>query len=182
MILGKRVRLRALERADLPKFQEWLNDPEVTEGLTLYLPLSAVDEEKWFDGVMQGEPEQRPLAIEIQNGNAWQLAGNTGLFNLEWTNRSAEFGIFIGDKSNWNKGYGTEALQLILRHAFNTLNLNRVYLRVYASNPRARRSYEKAGFLLEGTLRQALFRHGRYIDVNVMSVLRADWMKSQEGQ
>jgi len=182
VIPGKRVRLRAVERADLPKYQAWLNDPEVTEGLALYLPLSTADEEKWFDDMLQRAAEERPLAIEIRAGDTWQLVGNAGLFNLHWTNRSAEFGIFIGDKSNWNKGYGTEALHLILRHAFNTLNLNRVYLQVYSSNPRARRSYEKAGFVHEGTLRQALFRGGQYIDVHVMSVLRSEWCASQEGQ
>ena len=181
MIPGKRVRLRAVERTDLPKFKEWLNDPEVTEGLSLYLPLSTADEEKWFETVMQDDPAQRPLAIEIQNGDNWQLAGNTGLFHLEWTNRSAEFGMFIGEKSIWSQGYGTEALELILQHAFHTLNLNRVYLRVFVSNPRARRSYEKAGFVLEGTLRQALFRHGQYVDVNVMSVLRSEWKGPREG-
>lgn len=58
MILGKRVHLRALERADHPRFQEWLNDPELAEGIALILPLSAADEEQWFDGVMEGIPEQ----------------------------------------------------------------------------------------------------------------------------
>lgn len=182
MIVGKRVRLRAMEPTDLRQFQEWLNDPEVAEGLARYLPLSAADEEKWLVGVMEGMPEERPLAIEIRQGDAWQLAGNAGLFNLQWTNRSAEFGIFLGDKSKWNQGYGTEVLQLFLQHAFDTLNLHRIHLRVFASNPRARRSYEKAGFVMEGTLRQALYRHGRYVDVHVMSILRSEWNIPREGQ
>ena len=181
MIPGKRVRLRAVERTVLPKSKEWLNDPEVMEGLSLYLPLSTTDMEKWFENVMQNDPAQRPLAIEILDGDSWQLAGNTGLFHPEWTNRSAEFGIFIGDKSIWGQGYGTEALQIILQHAFNALHLNRVCLRVFVSNARARRSYEKAGVVLEGTLRHALFRHGKYIDVNVMSVLRSEWKGPREG-
>jgi len=175
VIYGKRVRLRAVERSDLPKFHDWLNDPQVTEGLSIYLPLSMMDEEKWFDKAMQAEPEQRPLAIEIREDQAWQQVGNASLFNLEWTSRCAELGIFIGDKSRWDQGYGTEALELILQHGFNTLNLNRIYLRVYATNPRAKRSYEKAGFVLEGTLRQAVYRHGKYVDIYMMSVLRSDW-------
>jgi RimJ/RimL family protein N-acetyltransferase len=182
MIPGEQVRLRAVERADLPEFQAWLNDPEVLEGLALYLPLSSADEERWFERMMERPPEERPMAIEVREGEKWELAGNAGLFNLEWTNRSAEFAIFIGDKAKWGKGHGTAAVQLILRHAFNTLNLNRVFLRVYASNPRARRSYEKAGFVLEGTLREALFRGGRYIDIHVMSVLRSEWRSRQEGK
>jgi len=170
-----------MERSDLPHFKEWLNDPEVTDGLSRYLPVSTAQEENWYDQVLQRSPEEQPLAIEIRAGDAWCLAGNTGLFHLEWTNRSAEFGIFIGDKSNWDKGFGTEAVLLILRHAFHTLNLNRIYLRVLATNPRARRAYEKAGFTLEGTFRQAMFRHGQYVDVHLMSILRSEWKDPQEG-
>lgn len=181
MIDGKRLRLRAVERSDLPKFHEWMNDPQVTEGLFRFLPVSMAEEEKWFEGVLQREAEQRPMAIEIREGEEWQLAGNTGLFNIDWISRSAEFGIFIGDKARWNKGYGTETLQLILQHGFNTLNLNRIFLRVFATNPRARRSYEKAGFVLEGTLRQAIYRRGKYIDMEVMSVLRSEWLANREG-
>jgi diamine N-acetyltransferase len=182
VIPGSRVRLRAMEKLDLPRFQEWLNDPEVTDGLATSLPISAADEEKWFADVTERQAEERPLSIDVRDGHEWKLVGNTVLFHLEWTSRSAEFGIFIGDKSEWNKGYGTEVLGLILKHAFETLNLNRVYLRVFATNPRARRSYEKAGFMLEGTLRQAMFRHGRYIDVHVMSILRSEWQALQEGK
>ena len=170
-----------MERSDLPKFQEWLNDPETTEGLSHFLPVSMADEESWFDQMMRSDAEQRPLAIEIQDGKAWQLAGNDGLFHLEWTNRSAEFGIFIGDKSRWDKS-GTEVLQLVLQHAFDTLNLNRVYLRVFATNARAKHSYEKAGAVPEGRMRQAIFRHGQYIDVHTMSTLRSGWRKGREGK
>ena len=132
--------------------------------------------------MMRLDAEQRPLAIEIQDGASWQLAGNAGLFHLEWAGRCAEFGIFIGDKSRWDKGYGTEVLQLILLHAFDSLNLNRVFLRVFATNARAIRSYEKAGMIREGTMRQAIFRHGKYIDVHIMSILRSEWLKGREGR
>jgi diamine N-acetyltransferase len=154
----------------------------VTEGLSQFLPLSRAEEENWFDQMMRSDAEQRPLAIEIQDGDAWQLAGNAGLINLEWTNRSAEFGIFIGDKTRWDKGYGTEVLQLVLQHAFETLNLDGVYLRVHATNARAKRSYEKAGLVSEGTMRQAVFRHGRYIDMHIMSILRSEWRTGWEGK
>jgi len=140
------------------------------------------EEESWFDHMMQSDAEQRPLAIEIRDGEAWQLARNAGLFHLEWTNRSAEFGIFSGDKSRWDKGYGTEILQLILKHAFDALNLNRVYLRVFAANARAKRSYEKAGMVPAGKMRQAIFRHGQYIDVHIMNILRSEWRKGLEGK
>ncbi len=175
MICGEHVRLRGVERSDLLSFQAWLNDPEVTDHLSTYLPLSMIDEEQWFDRASQLEPDERPLAIELKEGRNWRLIGNSGFFNLEWANRCAEFGLFIGDKTVWNKGYGTETVQLLLKHGFETLNLHRIYLRVYSTNPRARRSYEKAGFVLEGTLREAFYRHGKYGDVHIMSVLRSEW-------
>ena len=182
MIYGERIRLRGIERNDIPRFYDWLNDPEVTEGLSLYLPISMADEEKWFDRVARIEEHEKPLAIELRDGDDWRLIGNSGIFNLEWTNRCAELGIFIGDKSLWNKGYGTEAVELILKHGFETLNLNRIYLRVYSTNPRATHSYEKAGFILEGTLREAVYRHGKYADIHMMSVLRSEWDARREGK
>ncbi|MFN2121337.1 MAG: GNAT family N-acetyltransferase [Anaerolineales bacterium] len=182
MIQGKRIRLRAIERSDLPRYLEWLNDPEVTEGLWHYLPLSMDDEAAWFEKMRQQDAEQRPLAIEIRENQAWRLVGNVGLLDLRWANRSAELGIFIGDKSVWDKGYGTEAVELMLQHAFDTLNLHRVFLRVFATNKRAQRSYEKAGFVSEGTLRQAVFRHGLYVDMHIMGILRPEWRAAREGQ
>lgn len=182
MIYGKHIRLRGVERSDIPRFHEWLNDPEVTEGLSIFLPMSMTDEEKWFDRMSQMDQEEKPLSIEINEGGGWRLIGNCGFFNLEWPNRSVEFGIFIGDKALWGKGYGTEAVELLLEHGFETLNLNRIFLQVYSTNPRARHSYEKAGFVLEGTLREAVYRHGRYADTHIMSVLRSEWCAKREGK
>ncbi|NOH01483.1 MAG: GNAT family N-acetyltransferase [Chloroflexi bacterium] len=173
IIYGKRVRLRANERGDLKKFHEWVNDPEVTRGLALYLPMSMADEEKWFDA--QRDPNEKPFAIEIRKGRVWKLIGNCGVFGIELTHRSGELGIMIGEKSEWDKGYGAEVMTLLLRHCFGTLNLNRAFLRVYADNVRAVRSYEKAGFVLEGRLREAVYKNGKYDDVLIMSVLRSEW-------
>jgi RimJ/RimL family protein N-acetyltransferase len=179
MIYGERIRLRGVERSDLPQFQEWLNDPEVIEGLATYLPLSMADEEQWFEGMSKRDTVEKPMAIEVKEDNGWRLIGNAGLFNLEWMPRSAELGIFIGEKAFWNKGYGTETVCLLLRHGFETLNLNRIFLQVYSTNTRARRSYEKAGFVLEGTLREAVYRQGKYADMHVMSVLRSEWSAAE---
>jgi RimJ/RimL family protein N-acetyltransferase len=84
-------------------------------------------------------------------------------------------GIFIGDKDYWNQGYGSDAMQLLLKYGFNSLNLNRIYLHVFDTNPRAIRAYEKVGFVLEGRLRQDIFLNGSYVDVLMMSVLRSEW-------
>jgi RimJ/RimL family protein N-acetyltransferase len=174
-IHGKRLRLRAIERADVANFYEWVNDPEVTFGLSLYLPMSSLDEERWFETIGQRDPHERPMAIDVRDGETWRLIGNCVVFGIDWINRCAEVAIMIGDRSAWDKGYGTEAMMLLAKHCFETLNLQRVFLRVYADNLRAQRAYQKAGFVEEGRLRQAVFKRGAYQDAILMSVLRTEW-------
>ena len=185
IIYGEHIRLRAVEREDLKKYHEWLNDPEVTEGTALYLPMSMVEEENWFDAISQLNPNEKPLAIDLRKDREWKLIGSCGFHVIEQKNRCAEIGIVIGDKTEWNKGYGSETVTLLQRHGFETLNLNRIFLRVYADNIRAVRSYEKAGFVLEGRLREATYKKGKYEDVLLMGILRSEWFlpkKKNEGE
>jgi len=175
MIYDGNLRLRAIEPADVRHFYEWVNDPEVTRGLSMYLPLSNRDEDKWYERQQERDPHERALAIELQEGDDWKLIGNCGVFNIEWVHRSGELGIMIGEKSVWDRGLGTRVMVLLLRHCFETLNLNRVFLLVYGENVRARRSYQKAGFVEEGCMRQAVYKNGKYDDVCFMSVLRSEW-------
>ncbi len=178
MIFGKRIRLRAIQRADLPLFMDWLNDPEVRQGLMVYQPLSIHDEEDWFELTRKNPTDERPLAIEILTETGWICIGNCGLFGISWRIRQAEFGIMIGAKQYWNQGYGTEALGLMLDYGFGTLNLNRIFLQVYQNNPRAIRAYEKAGLTNEGCLRSAHYQDGHYFDVFLMSMLRSEWQNA----
>ena len=178
MIYGERIRLRAMTREDLPLFTVWFNDPEITQGLTQYQPFSLEEEENWFNKMLKTPQEEHPLAIEIPSeAKGWELIGNCNLMNIDWRIRQAEFGIVIGAKQHWNKGYGTECLGLIIQHGFATLNLNRIFLRVYENNPRAIRAYEKAGLRVEGRFRQGHYHDGKYIDVILMSILRTEWQK-----
>lgn len=175
MIASERIRLRGMERADLPNFVAWLNDPEVRQGIAAFLPMSVVREEQWFEAMLKNPPEEQPFSMEANIDGKWTLIGSIGLRNIDWLSRKAEIGIMIGEKSQWNKGYGSEAMQLMLQHSFETLNLHRIYLKVFANNPRAIRSYEKVGFVLEGRLREAHFTQGTYIDDLIMSILRPEW-------
>jgi diamine N-acetyltransferase len=175
VIYGERVRLRAVERDDLPRYVEWLNDPEVIEGLFLFLPMSLNEETQWFEKLSELPAEERPLAVDVLDGQDWVHIGSCGLHNIEWTHRVAEAGIAIGNKSFWNQGHGTAVMRLLLKHGFETLNLHRIFLRVYETNPRAIRTYEKVGFVHEGRMRQALYRQGQYHDILLMSVLRPEW-------
>jgi len=175
MIYGERVRLRGIEKDDLPRFVEWINDPEVTAGLTFAFPMSMQDEEAWYAGLTQRKPEEKPFAVDILAEGTWRHIGSCGFHAVDWLARAAEVGIMLGDKSVWNQGYGTEVMRLLLKHGFETLNLNRIQLQVYEFNRWAIRAYEKVGFLHEGRKRQAHYKHGKYQDILIMSILRAEW-------
>jgi len=195
MIIGERIRFRGVERDDLPTFVKWLNDPDVQQGILIHQPISQAREENWFEGMIKRPDDEHIMGIEVRlpgertglpgvKGNepgaqggeeAWKLIGNLAFNDIDWRNRSSEFGIMIGDKTYWTQGYGTEAVRLLIKHGFNSLNLNRIFLRVFENNPRAIRAYEKAGFVHEGRERQAEFRDGRYIDVLLMSILKDEF-------
>jgi RimJ/RimL family protein N-acetyltransferase len=178
MITGDQVRFRAIEKEDLPYFVKWLNDPEIREGLSLFLPLSFAEEQEWFDEMLKREPQARPMAIEIQPDpkiDEWVFVGNWGFFGHDWQSRVAEIGLFTGEKKYWNKGFGTRITNLICKHGFDTLNLNRIWLRVFETNQRAIRVYKKAGFINEGRYREGQFLDGKYVDVMIMSMLRSEW-------
>ena len=179
MISANRIRLRAAEREDIPQFLVWINDAEVLEFLMRSLPMSRVEEENWFDRMMQSPPAEHVLVIEAKTEDGWKAIGNTGFMDFNWFDRNAEVGIMIGEKEYWNRGYGREVMKLMLRHGFNTLNLHRIWLRVFEHNLRGIRAYEHAGFVHEGRLRQDAFRNGKYCDLLVMSVLRTEWLDSE---
>jgi RimJ/RimL family protein N-acetyltransferase len=175
MIIGDGIRLRAAERTDIPKFVEWLNDIDVRQYLTIYFPMSMAAEEKWYEDNVQRPPAEQVLVIEIFTENGWKAIGNISYMHLSDIDRAAEVGLFIGDKTEWNKGYGRKALKLMLNYGFYSLNLNRVYLQVFENNLRGIRAYKATGFVEEGRMRQAKFSNGKYLDVLLMSVLRDEW-------
>jgi RimJ/RimL family protein N-acetyltransferase len=181
MLQGDNVRLRAIEHSDLPRFVTWMNDPQVRRGLARCLPMSLAEEEDWFTKMLQTPAEEHVLVIEVQVENVWKSIGGCGFHLIDWRNRSASVGISIGEREAWDHGHGTQAMKLLLAHGFETLNLHRIWLLVYASNPRAIRCYEKVGFVPEGRQREANFREGRYEDVLVMSMLREEWKQHASG-
>lgn len=181
-ICGERIRFRAAEKEDIPTFLRWFNDPEVTENLTLVPPMSQFEEEAWYEGMMQRPAFEHILVIEKKDQDAegnYKLIGNCAFHNVDWRNRSAEVGITIGEKHLWDQGYGTEAMELLLKHGFETLNFHRIWLRVFDKNQRGIRSYQKAGFQEEGVFRQSQYQHGRYHDTLIMSILKDEWQHIQ---
>lgn len=174
MIRGEQVFLRPAERSDLALFVGWLNDAETAQFLTVRAPMSLASEEQWYEKLLETQGKERWHFV-ICLVDSGQPIGTIGLFDLNHPNGSAGMGIAIGEKSLWGRGYGTDALNALLDFGFGELRLERIWLDVYDYNARARRSYEKCGFKLEGTQRNAAFQHGRHVNVDLMSILRAEW-------
>jgi RimJ/RimL family protein N-acetyltransferase len=177
-LIGERIYLRPLDKGDATAFVTWFNDPDVTRFLLRGNPMTLAAEEDWLERTLRSEDVV--LGIVLQEGD--RLIGSTGLHQFDWRCRHASFGIGIGEKLLWGQGHGSEATALVLRHAFQTLNLNRVWLHVYEYNPRGMRVYEKLGFRREGVLRQHTFRDGRFWDTIAMGILRAEWEEKKDAQ
>jgi RimJ/RimL family protein N-acetyltransferase len=175
VLRGERVYLRPAERSDLPTFVRWLNDAEVVRHLALRSPLSMAREEGWFDQMLAAQGKRQYLFVICLIADGRPI-GTTDLRDINQEDGNAAFGIVIGEKAEWNKGYGTDALSAICDFGFGALRLERIELDVYAGNDRAQRSYEKAGFQVEGTLRRAHFSEGEHVDVTRMALLRDEWL------
>ena len=177
MLEGRIVNLRAREMADLERNTRWINDRAVMRFTAARYLMSSAAEEQWMRERMVGPMTfaDTPFAIETKDG---EHIGNTSLFNVSPENRSADFGIMIGEKAYWSKGYGSDATQTLLRFAFEEMNLNRVQLDTYEFNDRAIAAYVKCGFVEEARRRQARWSEGAYHDVVVMGALRDEWLAS----
>jgi RimJ/RimL family protein N-acetyltransferase len=175
IISGEKVYLRPSERGDLDDFVRWFNDADTMRYLSMRAPMGRAAEEKWFDGMLerQGKRDYHFVICLREDGRA---IGTIGLHEIDQENGTAAFGIAIGEKAEWDKGYGTDALNAIADFGFGELRLERIWLDVYEGNVRAQRSYQKAGFTTEGTMRRAIFKHGDFADVLRMSLLRDEWL------
>ncbi|OEF98065.1 hypothetical protein BHF71_03330 [Vulcanibacillus modesticaldus] len=176
MLKGKLVQLKAVEREDLPKYLEWMNDSEVRQYLAIGIsyPLTMTEENDWYESMLKDKSRKTYAIHTIEND---QLIGNCSLFNINWKNQSAVTGIFIGDKNYWGKGYGTEALRLLLYLGFQEFNLRRIELGVFEFNDRAIKSYKKLGFVEEGRKRRAIYRNGNFYDEVIMAILREEYLE-----
>ena len=169
---GDRVYLRPIELADESLFRRWLNDPATWKTLDRWLPLNEKREREFIEKLYASE-DQCVLGIVVKEGD--RLIGGTGLHGMSLSQRSATFGIVIGEPEFRSCGYGSEVTRLMVRLGFEEFNLNRIQLKVFAEHEQAVRVYEKAGFVFEGRSRQAYYRNGRYVDALRYSILRSEW-------
>ena len=171
---GDRLYLRPLEESDLPRCQRWINDPEVRRFLLPQRPMDLAAEIAWWKNQDRDMlPRALVLAIVLRDGH--RHIGNTGLHAIDWINRMAETGTLIGEGDCREKGYGSEAKELLIDYAFQTLNLHRLNSHTMAFNERSAAYLRKTGYVEEGRLRSAYFRDGKYHDAIIFGLLRDEW-------
>ena len=168
---GKKCYLSPINTNDAEKFAAWVNDLELTANLDMYHSVINTETEKSFLERLSKEHN-----YSIVNNATDELIGTCGFVEIDHLNQTASIGIFIGNKDCWNKGYGTEALTLLLDYGFKALNLHNVMLKVYSFNERAIRCYEKTGFKIIGKRREAVKRGNKNYDILFMDLLSEEFI------
>jgi RimJ/RimL family protein N-acetyltransferase len=174
-LVGSRIVLREYRWEDLPHIRAWVNDHEITKNLNdiFLFPNTVYETENFLRSMIEGTAASKGFVISDKETLSYM--GQIDLHQLDYRNRNAALGIVIGKKDCQGKGYGSEAITLLQRFVFHTLNLHRLELDVYEFNERAYHCYLKCGFREEGRMRQKLYRDGRYWDVIKMAILKEEF-------
>ncbi|MBI2120440.1 MAG: GNAT family N-acetyltransferase [Parcubacteria group bacterium] len=167
-----KVYLRPFEKDDLQRCCRWINDPEVRRFLSTQSLPSLQKEEEWYNSLQKSDNDV-VLAIISKENHAH--IGNIGLHRIDWINRRGTTGALIGEKEYWAKGYGTEAKLLLLKHAFDTLGLEKICSNVFSNNPRSKAYLEKTGYREEGCRRRHFLVDGKKVDDYIMAIFREDF-------
>lgn len=173
-IQGEWVALGPIRRDLLPLYQRWVNDLSTLRTLAMVpRPLTSEAEDQWYERAAIGS--EQDVHFTIYRLPELHPLGNTSLHYIDYRDRSAELGIFIGEKEMRGHGYGTEAVRLMLDYAFVALGLHNVMLKVYEFNQAARRAYDKAGFREIGRRRQSKWMGGRLWDEIYMDCVSTEF-------
>ena len=170
MIAGEHVILRAFEREDAERCYRWMNDPNIVRTLKSRYPIAFQGEMEWLDRAMQSSTTERHFAIERKDDRSH--VGNASLHDIDWVSRTGWFGLFIGEPSAWNRGFGGDAIATLVRFAFEEMNLQKLRINVFDYNERAKHVLETHGFVTEGRLRREFYREGSYHDIVIFSIFR----------
>lgn len=174
MLKAKDVYLDTIESESLPIMLKWINDRDTVLFNSYFKPVSKDEHKLWFEKIKCANDMN---FFGIYKNEEGQLIGSCKLFNINFIDRNAELQIRIGDVNNRCKGYGSQALELLVSFGFDDLNLNKIFLHVFRDNERAIKSYRRVGFIEEGILRRHAHIDGYYKDVLVMGLLREDYAK-----
>jgi RimJ/RimL family protein N-acetyltransferase len=170
MNVAERLRLVTLDRPHLARTREWANDPELMRLMDRKQPVTPVEHEAWFASLAR-RSDCAYFAIEMLDGGAH--IGNVWLWDIDRRNRKAELRVVVGDIGAKGRGLGSEAIDRLCRYGFDQVGLHRIYAYVLGINPAGRRAFERAGFTIEGTLRDDRWAVDRFIDSYLLARVNA---------
>lgn len=176
MLYGEKVTLRPFKKEDLERATEFENDVELRLLAQIDPPVPWTLERQ--EAIFERQQKEEPVAWFAIEADG-QYIGKCGLNNFRQSDQTCELGIEIGDKAYWGKGYGRDAVNLLLDYAFRLRNVRKVSLATSSHNERAIRAYLRCGFVEEGRLREQQWCNGRYVDWVFMGIFRRDWEKGQ---
>jgi RimJ/RimL family protein N-acetyltransferase len=177
IIESGRVFLRPFETTDAELYRRWRADARPMEmaGWHYRAPMSLAQVEARIDRLAKDQDHDFMVFLICILADERPI-GEVMLADIDRANGSAELGIFIGEPEDWGKGYGTDAVNALVDFGFGQLRLERIWLNVGTENERARRAYQKAGFVHEGTVRHDRYESGRHTDGHVLAILRDEWL------
>lgn len=175
-LVTERLYLRPLESPDAALLAACNNDPAVRESFFTHTPTSLTRQTERIAQLYRPGDDYIPLAICLRGER--RAVGVTALHRVDLVSGAAVFSICIANSDDWGKGYAGEATAAMLRYAFDVLNLHRLQLHVWTENEPAVKAYQRAGFRLEGTLREAMMHRGKRCDFHVMGLLAPEWRAS----
>ncbi len=175
MLFGQNIYLRGLELTDLPEIMKYWNNQELKQFLNATTPHSAQEEEEWIRKTWEERKNGESYVYGIVLTDSDIYIGNVEVRIKDPISRRGNLGIAIFNPVYWGKGFGTEAIEVMLKYAFTTLNLHSAELEVFSNNPRAQRCYEKCGFQKSGVRREALFVNGEYRDIFLLDITKEEW-------
>jgi len=167
------ITLREISREDLPIINGWRRDPVVADGVGAPRRFIGLDVDvRWYEDYLSRRGSEVRCAVCLADSG--ELVGMVSLTRIDHVHRHAEFNAVVGVRDRQNRGIGTAATRALVRHGFFDLNLHRIYVHVLCHNVGSIRMCEKAGFRHEGTIREGAYKNGRYHDLALMGVLRAE--------
>lgn len=174
VLVGEKVYLSPRNSEDYKQYTEWINNLEIsTLSGSAHIIKTEMEEKEYL------ESKTNDYNFGIIEAKTDKLLGSISLANIDHINRTAEFGIFIGDKNYHGNGYGSEAITLLLDYGFNILNLNNIRLTTFSYNKRAIRCYEKVGFKMVGKIREGKIISGKKYDLILMDMLASEFKSSK---
>lgn len=177
---GALVYLRALGSADVPRWAAWFNDSDVTRQMNKgQFPNTEGQQSEVLERLQRSRTD---LQFGIATASADELIGIIGIHRIDWTHRHGDVSVVIGEADHRGKGIAVETIGLVVAHGFEKLNLHKLTAGMWATNVGSRRSFEKNGFVLEGTLRESFWCEGRWVDEIRLGLLRSEWGNTAGGE